>query len=306
MTADAAGVVVRSLPGPFALRLCVRTGDGYCWAERPAAPSPAYLGRQALDVLRSRLPAAGPAAATVPALTADGLAVWPAVPTPALLADRLVGSGPDGELPPGVLAALSDFLARVHATPVDGALAGLPHRHLGPAWRSADPAAAAEVARQRRALPLDAAPLVASLAAAADGGGGASTLVHGRFSAALCVPTGRPVVLGWREAGLGDPWADVGHLLGELAEAAALAGPRRDAVALAAAAFLDRYGTGRGRGLSDGERRALAGRTAARVVEHLAVRRFASGDDWGAGELLRGVEAELPALLGTQPVGRPS
>ncbi|HMA46112.1 MAG TPA: hypothetical protein VKP11_02730, partial [Frankiaceae bacterium] len=105
---------------------------------------------------------------------------------------------------------------------------------------------------------------------------------------------------------LGDPWADVGHLLGELAEAAALAGPRRGAVARAAAAFLDGYGTGQGRGLSDGERRTLATRAAARVVEHLAVRRFASGDDRGTGELLRGVEAELPALLGTRPVGRPT
>jgi hypothetical protein len=47
-------------------------------------------------------------------------------------------------------------------------------------------------------------------------------VVHGRFSSGLVVPLDRPVVQGWREAGVGDPDRDIAFFLAELVESAAV------------------------------------------------------------------------------------
>ncbi|MEW1844894.1 phosphotransferase [Nonomuraea angiospora] len=246
----AAEGLVRGMDGPFLLRACVRTPSGYRWAERDKRQNAGYLDARQLDALRTMLPRDAAVLAAVPTLSSAGLATWPALPTPALLCDRAYATE-RGNLE-HVCRALGGFLSRLHAVPP----AGLPRRD-GPAWlpEGSWAARAVEAARHR----LNGGELARGAAAVAPFTGD-PVVVHGRFSTGVCADTDRPVVLGWREAGLGDPQRDLAFFLAELVEAAALVELADDPAAMA---FLDGYGA-----VPDAGR--LVGLVADRLLEHCA------------------------------------
>lgn len=249
-TPPAVGGLVRSMDGPFVLRVCVRTPSGYRWAEQDKQRNPRYLDARGLGALRAVLPQDAAVLAAVPTLSASGLATWPTLPTPALLCDRAYGAG-RGDLE-RVCRALGGFLALLHAAPP----ADLPRRSA-PAWLPEGSQAAREVEAVRRRLK---GGRLARAAAGVTPFSGDPVVVHGRFSTGVCADTDRPAVLGWREAGLGDPLRDLAFFLAELVEAAALVELADDP---AAVAFLDGYGA-----VPDVDR--LVGLVADRLLEHCA------------------------------------
>ncbi|MFI6634327.1 phosphotransferase [Nonomuraea fuscirosea] len=249
-TPPAAEGLVRSMDGPFVLRVCVRTPSGYRWVEQDKRRNPCYLDAGRLDALRAVLPQDAAVLAAVPTLSASGLATWPPLPTPALLCDRAyVAARGDLER---VCRALGGFLSLLHAAPP----ADLPRRSA-PAWLPEGSWAAWAVETVRRRLP---GGRLARAAAAVTPFAGDPVVVHGRFSTGVCADTDRPAVLGWREAGLGDPLRDLAFFLAELVEAAALIESADDP---AATAFLDGYGA-----VADADR--LVGLVADRLLEHCA------------------------------------
>ncbi|WP_217209180.1 phosphotransferase [Streptomyces sp. AC550_RSS872] len=267
MTAATSADTVRRMEGPFVLRLCVRTPSGFRWAERDKVPQgaagdtpegsfpgrPGYLNAVQLAALRAVVPATGTVRAAFPTLSAqDGaeVATWPALPTPALLCDRVYAIERRGV--EHTCRELGRFLGRLHSGPPPE----LPRRHGSPWLPEGSPTATA-VANARDRLPHG---KLARSAARLRPYTGDLTIVHGRFSTGVCADTDRPVVLGWREAGLGDPLRDVAFFLSELIEAAAVMSVMDDP---APAAFLDGYGQ-----VADPDR--LRSLIADRLLEHCA------------------------------------
>ncbi|MFC5744688.1 hypothetical protein [Actinomadura rugatobispora] len=270
---------VRDIRGPIADRLCLRTRSGFQWVERLHRPGPHYLGRAQLSLLREAFPGAH-----VPWAYSAAVAVWPAVPSPALLSDRMLTSAFAEDDPdwPRTLRALGALAARVHRTPLTDELrAALPDRSGGPAWL-AEEAVAAEVRAHRALLPLETAPELAA-AAARPPASGPATLVHGRLSAGSCADG--PVPLAWREAGIGDPQRDLAHLLAEIVEAAALVNCPAPVARARVEAFLDGY-----RDLAPAGLPPLWDAVARRIVEHYAQGVWAGGDLAGAAAALPSVE----------------
>ena len=304
--AAAAGQVIRYLPGPFLSRVCVRTGEGFRWGESLPESSPAYLNAEQLDTL-GRLLTGTPAAryAGVPTLVDARTSVHPEVSTAALLSDVVFTD--DGCTHSWVRESfrhLGAFLAHLHAVPTAGA--ALPMRR-GAAWLDAAPTAAASIGEARAELAraelptvvlagrLDEAPPVSDPESAAVGGP-ASTLVHGRFSTASCVPGAVPRVLGWREAGVGDPMTDLAYLIRDLVQAAAGTGDA-GAKARCAQLVVTGYQDVRDAVLTPGELARLASTTASRVLDHVALRSWAASDRPGAFALLEGADRVLPDIL---------
>ncbi len=106
-----------------------------------------------------------------------------------------------------------------------------------------------------------------------------------------------PGVLGWREAGLGDPLTDLAVPLGELLEMGVLGGPHTDVLRGAAYSLLDGYVEGRRRQLSGTEQRALASYVARSVLDHAQLRLWTSGTGVALPKVLGTVERELALLL---------
>lgn len=288
---------VRWMAGPFTTRVCVRTATGYRWAERPTRSASGYLDESQLRRLRAVCPCRE-AVALTPALAGD-TAIWPEVATPELMADAVFGSGSIALRSwEAILSALGDLLAGVHSIPLSQPLQGFPRRELA-AWRHEDPAATTLMEEARQRLPLPRAPLIAALArrAGAPPQGSTLTLVHGRFSTALCVPTSSPAMLGWREAGVGDPVGDLAFLVAELVEAAAVFPSRTQRLREASDAFLAGYEQGRGRPLCADERERLTTTLATRLVAHAAANVWHSGDHRGATELLIASDRALPQII---------
>ncbi|MFG3419798.1 phosphotransferase family protein [Micromonospora sp. NPDC049460] len=211
---------MRSMEGPFVARRCVRSGTGYRWFEQAHAPGD-YLDAAQLQRLSGSLPAGDVPAAPAELVRPD-LATWPVLPTPMLLCDPLFGAPPDADAGAweGACTALGAFLGRLHAVPA-AEVSFLPGRRRA-AWLPAASAVTHRVAAARTDLIRRSDGVLALAASAAGPPARPDCLVHGRFSSGLVVPLDRPVVMGWREAGVGDPDRDLAYFLAELIEAAAV------------------------------------------------------------------------------------
>ncbi|TDE32728.1 hypothetical protein [Actinomadura sp. 6K520] len=276
---------VRDIRGPIADRLCLRTPSGFHWVERLHRPGPQYLDAAQLSRLGRALPAAH-----LPRVRSAAVAVWPAVPSPALLSDRMLAPAFAEDDPdwPRILRVLGAQAARVHRAPLTEELrAALPDRSGGPAWL-AEEAVAAEVRAHRELLPLETAPELCA-AAARPPASAPATLVHGRFSAGSCADG--PVPLAWREAGIGDPLRDLAHLVAEIVEAAALVNCPAAVARARVDSFLDGY-----RDLAPADLAPLWDAVARRIVEHYAQGVWAGGDLAGAAAALPQVERYWTAL----------
>lgn len=301
-----AGQVVRHLPGPFLSRACVRTDQGFRWGESLPESSPSYLGTEQLAAIGRSL-AETPAAryARLPTLVDTRTSVYPEVSTPALLSDVVfTGEGCTHSWVRESFRHLGAFLASLHAVPATDA--AWPVRRRA-AWLDAAPLTAAGISDARAVLARADLPTIAlaargedptpagdSVAAAAERP--APRLVHGRFSTASCVPGPVPRVLGWREAGGGDPMEDLAYLLRDLVQAAAGTGGT-DAKAHCAQLVVTGYQDAREAVLTPHEQARLASATAARVLDHVALRSWAASDQPGALALLEGADRVLPEVL---------
>jgi hypothetical protein len=288
---------VRCIPGPFVVRLCLRSPSGFQWVERVRRGQGHYLDRRQLEFLRS-LPFSAEAVPLVPVLPDRTTVVWPVLPTPELLCDPLFSSARGGTATWGVesFQRLGAFLGRLHALPVPDPGIGLPERRQH-AWLARDQEAAAGVRAARTRLPLDVAPSLncdVSLPRPADV---PMTIVHGRFSTGVCVPTKSPAVMGWREAGVGDPARDLAYMLAELVEAAAVLGVAYDVAVPRIEGLLRGYRDGHGGSSSAGERWPhLRGLVADRIVEHYAQGSWAFGQGGKVADLLRAVDERWARL----------
>lgn len=275
MTVGAAPVAVRSMDGPFVARRCVRSARGYRWIEQTLAPGD-YLDAAQLQAIAKVVPTAevrppsdavpaSDAVASLPELLRPDLAVWRVLPSPALLCDTLFGAPSqvaDGRLE-RVCEALGTFLGHVHAIRADQ-VPSLPVRRQA-AWLTAASPITEQVAAARTEVIRRSDGVLAAAAVGADRPSRPACLVHGRFSSGLSVVLDRPVVLGWREAGIGDPDRDLAFFLTELVEAAAV-GTGGARLSCLARRFLTGYATVAGDFRPD----RLPALVADRLLEHYA------------------------------------
>ncbi|MFW5418955.1 phosphotransferase [Nocardiopsis sp. CNT-189] len=288
----------RVLDGPLAARRCAGAGAEHVWEEAVRGDHAAYLPEDRLRALERALGGRpGCLLPRIPDPAAPERAVWPAVPTRALLFDAL--TAPEGP-PAGAEQAfegLGRFLAGLHRVPADRVPPGLPDRTRGAAWTAALPGVAADVHRIRALLADRAGPALAR-ALAAPPPGGPAALVHGRFSTALVVPGGAPALLGWREAGWGRPMADLAFMAAELVElAGAAGGGRRPRLLALGRALLAGYERGAGRPPAAAERTELRYATAHRITEHMALNAVSGGGTRGPLGLLLRCDGPFAALL---------
>ncbi len=243
-------VPVRRIPGPFVLRVCLREGNGFRWVESVRRPLGQYLDVAALSTLRPALPA-GRAVPLIPTTLGRRTTVWPLLPTPNLLCDGLFSvAAADPSWGCRALADLGDFLGALHADMAEGSeldetMDVLPER-VRPAWLSRDQEAEAGVRAARGRLPLAGCGALVEDANGAAEPAAHKTRVHGRFSTGVVAAVTPIGIMGWREAGLGDPLRDVAYLLSECVEAGSLTGDDPASAAPRIQAFLGAYAQRRG------------------------------------------------------------
>ncbi|WIM96426.1 hypothetical protein ACTOB_008620 [Actinoplanes oblitus] len=270
------------------------TGGVAEWRETAPSALDGLLGADDLENLRRVLPQ-DPCRAILPRLVA-GAATWRPVDDSWLAFDAVLGLAPDAA------GALGDrfrkvgaYLRRLHAVAVPGDLPAtgrqLP-RDITMRERIDD------VRRWLSAeLPI-AMPRPSPLP---------PVLVHGRFSLGVITWNDPPIVLGWREAGCGEPAVDLAQLLGELAEIHSTVRSGDPVVRAAASAFVAGYAR------DDRIPRLCAtrlhGHIVRTVVEHAALRAVTTGVREPALMLVRLVSAGLPAFTAgfadrLEPCGR--
>ncbi|MCG5218425.1 phosphotransferase family protein [Streptosporangium soli] len=271
----------------------MRTAHGYRWIEHVQRSGGTYLDDARIAALFRVMPQVG-AAAVPPRVENHALAVWNAVSTPALLCDRVFDAafiGEDGWWY-GVLSGLARFLGTLHRLPVDTLVNVLPDRSAGSAWLASDDEASAGVRQARDRLPSHLTPLMAEEARRPGPPPRDVTIVHGRFSTGICALTAPVAVLGWREAGIGDPLGDVAYLIGEVLEAAALTGVTPQVLHIRIETFLTQYQASLGRSLDPAECGRLSALAAGRVFDHYAQATWALGPDDALRDVLPEVEKQ--------------
>ncbi|MEV0124988.1 hypothetical protein AB0I16_26220 [Streptomyces sp. NPDC050703] len=300
MTAGTAtAATARSMDGPFVARRCVRSGSGYRWFEQAVAPGD-YLDATRLRRLAGLVPASGGAVAALPGLVRPDLAAWPVMPTPALLCDDLFGAPARAGADRWASACedLGAFLGRVHRVPAAEA-EFLPVRGHA-AWLPPGAARTDRVDAARAGLAGFGDGVLASAAASAGAPPRPDSLVHGRFSSGLVVPLARPVVQGWREAGVGDPDRDIAFFLAELVESAAV-GTGGGRFPVLVRAFLTGYaGAGDGPGpdrLPAQVADRLPALVADRLLEHYAQAAVRTGSADRLEQVVAGVTARWRELV---------
>lgn len=264
-------VTVRSMDGPFVARRCRAFGRRYRWFEQTRTAGD-YLDTAGLRQLAAAVPSPDDdATAAFPRLVRPDLAIWPEVPSPALLCDVVFGDGSDAMAQERLCARLGRFLGRLHSVSADQ-VSALPLRR-GSAWLAVASPITDEVGRARAELVRHGAADLDRAAMSAGPPTRPSCLVHGRFSSGSVVPIAVPVVLGWREAGRGDPDRDLAVFLAELVEAAAV-GPAAARLDGSVRGFLGRYAeTAPSRPVP----RRLGALVADRLLEHCAQAVVAAG-----------------------------
>lgn len=253
-------VEVRRLNGPFATRVCLRSGPGYAWREARRSRLTGLRDAPELEALAAVLPTVTGCTAVLPYDEGDDLS-WSPVATSTLAVEAVFGPA---AIAAAVFGALGVFLRRLHAVPIpDGLSNPVVVRPSDAAFASARDTARRSLSDGARRRPGD----------AADDPGpppGEAVLTHGRFSLGQIAWGRVPAVMGWREAGPAPALTDVDTLLSELAEADAV---RPGRVRLASA-----FVTGYGGPAALGDRAGLAARLHGRVLDHLALRAAATGD----------------------------
>jgi aminoglycoside phosphotransferase (APT) family kinase protein len=280
--------VVRQLPGPFGMRLCVGTADGFTWLLRCPRPIP-IEARRALELAQASLATdiVLAQACCLPRLIDEKTLLHPPASTPNLLCDFLFH--------PNAIAAathawasLGIFLAHLHSIPAE------------------DVPLASETPWPRWAQPLDAgrAAAIQSIRGRLERSSSlahwgapqkehAKTLVHGRMStSAVCygAATDAIRVVDWLDVGRGDGEKDLGTLIAQLAESLACQALGSND----ARRFMDDLIRPRPAGADLGLLRTYA-RSA--LIDHITLRIHTSGHDAPAINLFHAAETELASLL---------
>ncbi|GAA4215473.1 phosphotransferase [Microbispora amethystogenes] len=228
------------------------------------------------------------------------LATWHALPTPGLLCDRLFDRESAGEdWWRTTLEGLASFLGALHRIPVDQVAQALPDRTTATAWIASDSEASTGIRKAVERLPLHLTPLLSGAAGGPGPTARRRSIVHGRFSTGVCALTSPVAVLGWREAGVGDPLSDVAYLLAEVLEAAALTGMDAPRLHGRLKAFLSRYQAAVGHSLDAAGLERLTVLTARRVINHYAQANWAFGPDDAVYDVLPKVEKQWLVLRET-------
>jgi hypothetical protein len=263
---------VRRMTGPLVTRTCTQGDSGFVWMEQVHRSAAGCLGPEQISLLPT-VPYA-----RLPIVRSADLALWTGLPSSELLSDRMLSGGlKDNDAYWDLtLTALGRCAAALHEAPP----ADLPDRSERPAWL-ADDEVADGVRQARDRLALNLAPSLVEWAGRLLSPV-PKTLIHGRFSAGVCVRGSEPVMVGWREAGIGDPGTDLARLGADLVESGCLTQCPPDVLANRIAAFL------RGYGPVDMSR--LWTLVARRIIDHFALGSWAAGGGAEAGELLRQTE----------------
>ncbi|WP_129307705.1 phosphotransferase [Streptomyces sp. L2] len=286
--------VVRTLPGADGFRACLkdlgRQPAEYQWMHLRTSAAPA-ASRAGIDRLARILPPLG-VDVRLPSRSFD-LSLWGGLPRSGLLFDVLFGNEMPG-MPTltAMSARLGRALARLHQTRAGtGDVPGLP----GPAWARpwGDHDAYARHTDVIRAglsagLPVERASWTRR-----------SSLVHGRPGAGDIVPGEPCTVLGWEEAGVGNPVADLGCLLGDYAEAVAVAPDERAGLLREAiGALTDAYRAAHPAPADAPGGDEVMGWLVERVAHHLALSAVFRGDEASAYKLAKRVQGVLPSVKG--------
>lgn len=275
--------VVRKMPGPYLTRACLQEGASFRWLETLTRDPTPYLGEQDLPTL-IEITRDLDQHVSLPVLAGASSALWGPVSTPRLLCDDLFERPSDrASTLVWTMKELGTLLSLLHTTEVPRN--SLPLR-IEPAWLQLDRDAQTGIAGALGALPLEECPHLAASASAAPPPT-PKAFVHGRFSTGLVVSGEVFQVMGWREAGVGDPCTDLAYMVSEVIEAAAVTDAPPELMRSFVAAFLEGYRDARTeRTVSD-----LPQLTAQRVLQHYAQGTWAFGVNPQIRQTLRSAEA---------------
>lgn len=290
MKTQAPARVVRKISGPYVARGCVHEESGFTWFELLKHDAAPYL--HARDVALLARSAQGlDDAVRWPSVPDAVTAMWTHLPTPKLWCDELFDQalgGADADWGVSTACSLGAVLARLHATEVHPG--SLPLR-LVPAWLQLDRQARSGIAAARKRLPLDACRQLA-VDARHELTLHPRCVIHGRFSSGLVVGGDDLRLMGWREAGVGDPRTDLAYMLSELVEAAGLTSSDPVVGGGRLRALLASYAENGGSVHLSGLHRLVADR----ILQHYAQSLWAFGPRGGIAQVLASVEVAWQEL----------